>query len=386
MDAVIVTLHAWILDWQQTAIANTRYTVVVIALSLFASLGIMWLWQRSRTATWLRQISALQASKTQLEQDIRQRLEERDQQREQAEQKITVLDEQRQASQLQLTQAEHQIKLLQQTIQEKEETNSSLLQQLNDHNAQLNSAQMEIEQLQRQLAEQAIPANIQTQLDDWESQHQADQNRLLQMEQEKVGFTNELEQINKQLRLVEDELAQKNAVINRMEQQPQLGEQKSVEQQHELEALRTQLQETEGRVRKAAELEQYFQQYNEQLLQINRHLNDVLPVEETASTANDGAGQGFFSKLLALVRKIDNNVGSAMEDSKEPEQTTATLLQEHNQLIERLLFRLQTQDLSENPDLSAQSGGPEPLANDVDDSIGELPRKVKAFYRQWLSK
>jgi chromosome segregation protein len=391
MDAIIVTLYAWLLDWQQTAVANTRYTVVVIVLSLFVCFCVMWLWQRRRFVTWQQQIAALQEDKTQVEQNALKQTTELQQQYDLAEKKIATLDEQCQAEQQKLKQIEQHSLQLQQTIQDKDSANIRLQQQLDQSNEQLGAIQAEIELLQRQLEEKNVPAEIQAQLDDREKQHQEDQQKLAQMEQDKAGITHELEQINNQLQAVDDELAQKNAVISRMEQtytKPQSNGSDAAEQQRELALLKKQLQDAEHEAGKFAELEQYIQRQNEQLLQLNRQLSEALSVEATEDL-RDRDGQGFFSKLLTLVRKIDNSVleETPQQNSSVPEKVADSLWQEHTHLIESLLAQLQPLGLNDSNDLSVPApSSSESLVHDEDDTVHDLQRKVKGIYQKWLSK
>ena len=423
MDKYIEMFAPMLIDWQQTAIANTRYSVVLAALAFIIGCQLVVLWKRKGTADLKHQLM-----------EEKQTLEQAEHKLKQAEQEHEELIVKQTTDAESLTELQQQLEQLSANMQESEEQHAEILQKHEQLNKTLDEKQSAMDALKLNLDDKThVVEQIQGKLAEQKNllaEYALDQAKIEELKKE-AGEANSVKQQllqrenenNEQIKKIEKlEQSAKNSIDrvllleSQLEKQSHAGESEVPQEQlAQLESVKVQLDQekrnADSKAEYSVELEHTLQQQNQQLAQFNEKLQTLLmqsppqPIaqQNTSSGTDNKEAEGLFGKILKLVSKLDNVDISDHNQNDKKEEEPEDAWKKHQQIIDQLIEQssIQTEDNEhqpiaveiadsavESPDVLAgdsQKQVNEVQANEVTEKTDNIQDKLKGFYHKFRS-
>lgn len=327
MDKYIETFAIYFVNWQQTAIDNPQYSIVLAVAAVFIGGLIVLLWMRATTVTLQQKVMIQNHA-----------LEQSEQKREQLEvtQKNDVEN---------LVSVQQQVEQLTKDVQEKQV-------QMDEMDSTVNDKQKLIEHLQEQFNEQK------TQI----SQYVLDQAKIEVLEKEASEFADDLNNAKQKGQALEVDINIKNEQIAQLEQAGQ-----SVKNnmdtvsglENQLSELESQLKElssineAESKNEQVSELENTVLHQNKQLTEFNSKLQSLLiqPQIDIVSTDTEKDSDGFINKLLSKLSLLDNKKPDEVQSESQSdidETSVKDAWQVHQMIVDQLIEQSTTQTVNSN--------------------------------------
>jgi len=424
MDKYIEMFAPLLMDWQQTAIDNTRYSVVLAALAFIIGWQLVVLFKNKRIAGLNRQLMKEKQNLGEAEQKHQELLVKHKElvvkQENDAE---SITDLQQQLEQLsknfQESKDQHaeflqKHELLSKTLDEKQSAMDALKLDLDDKSHVVEQIQGKLAEQKNLLAEYALDKAKIEELKKEASEASSVKQLLLQRENENSEQIKKIEKLEQSAKnsidrvlVLESEMDKRSHVV-----EPEVPR----EQFEQLENMKVQLdlekQNADSKAEYSVELENTLQQQNEQLAQFNEKLKVLLtqpepeskPVmQKDTSPSDDKVAGGLVGKLLKLASSLDKVDITDHPLHNEEVVRDEDVWQKHRRIIDQLIEQLtiQAEDREyqpiavENTDSTVKSS--DALASDSPKQVNEVPLnevteimdnfqdKLKGFYHKFKS-
>ncbi len=442
VDIFVLKIANFLADWQQIAIDNTRYTVVLIFLTALVSGLMVALRYRYRISALQLQLEDTLSAGKQADLDFAKLDRTTEQETKQSE----IINRQ-------LTESEQNRLSIEAELREKERLLADKQEALENLQVILDDKTERIDQLQNELAEQKSVQSLtldpsRDESDNKTGQQKPDQDRMAEMARESAQLATDLNVVKQQLLQLEAELVSKNDQIRQLANNRPPSDPSDIERVNELENQLAQLkaegeqaisrdqyqrleqekQTAESKIQHLNELEHYFQQHNEQLIKLNRQLTSALP-ENPGFTPNTGEidsaqtrkeiSVSIWQQHRDLIERLLQQAAKRRSDSEQIVELAAlqeninaqqnhidrlqydleikkALIKNQNtplQAIPAAIIERQQADLAKIEALQKKLADRknrfsvdlnEPL-EEVSETIGLLQDKVKGFYRKWIT-
>jgi len=388
MDKFIEIFVFYLSEWQQVAINNVQYSVVIALGSLLIGVLLVLLLKRKKSVS-LKQKLMLQNHALELSEQKYDKL------------LITQKNDVENISSLQ-----QQIDQLTKDLQESEKQSNEYIQKEELIKKALDAKNLEVDGLESIVNEKNQRVDqLQSKLDEQKiqvSEHALEQAQIVVMEKELSELSNKLNKVEQKIQTQIVELTNKNEMIAQLELSAQSSE-KNLDEVSELKSEITK-QEVDSNIEQLLELENTLQQQNQQMTQFNKKLQSLL-IQSNTNTENENIltdthqdSGGVLSKLLYKMSFLDNVKNSDAEQSHANDLVIEDVWQQHQHIIDQLIEQLSVQQ--PKPDVQTVNIEDERLAaNDteevldqqstqVDESAKEMDQlklKLKGFYRKLIS-
>jgi DNA repair exonuclease SbcCD ATPase subunit len=419
MDKYIEMFAPLLIDWQQTAIANTRYSVVLAALAFIIGCQLVALWKRKSIANLNQQLLEEKQALEQIEHKLKQT--------EHQHEELLVKHKSDVES---ITQLQQQLEQVSTNLQESEERYAEILPKHEQLTKVLDEKQSAMDALKSDLDDKThVVESIQGKLAEQKellAQYALDKTQIEEMKKE----ASEASSVKQQLQQRESECREHIKKIEKLEQsvkssidrvlelESQLQKRShtdkseaTLEQVAQLESMEVQLglekRNAESKAEYSMELEKTLQQQNQQLAQFNKKLSVLItqaelePVAEKETSSNDD--KGLVSKILKLAAVLDKVDISDGHQHNEEATLNEDVWQKHQRIIDQLTKQLavQTNDIEplatdvendepvvKSPDVLASDSSKQENGvqlSDVTELIDDFQDKLKGFYNKFRS-
>lgn len=364
MNEFMLQLGKWLADWQQTAIANTRYSVVLIFTAMLFTVSILFLWQRKSRSSYIRQLEQFELLREQADHEIAGLIGS---QRENAErlveleQGLVTAKQQLLLSQEKGASLRQEVLLQQQALADKQAEIEQFIVNQHDQNGIIEQLRGDLEK--QKAVNAAVSPSLQAQLTEAGQQRQRDQEQIKEKEQQAVLLIEELELLKNQLQQLEQELSQKNEQILRLEthelepdkqnQTRPIGQGGLALRSHSEKLLQHDKQQLERLSCRIAELENCLNRNNEQLTRQNQQLQIALQKGESAG-GDQNESPGMVNRLLSLVPAANRiDIANNFRAEETVQAKNQSLWRYQQELIARLLEQATASRSSNNAGQSA---------------------------------
>jgi myosin heavy subunit len=388
MDKFIEIFFFYLSEWQQVAINNVQYSVVIALGSLLIGVFLVVLLKSKNSVS------------------LKQKLMQQNHALEQSEQKYDKLLTTQKNDAENISSLQQQIDQLTKDLQESEKQHNEFIQQEALSTKALDAKQLELDGLESTVNEKNQRVDqLQSELDEQKiqvSEHALEQAQLVVMEKEVSELSNKLNNVEQQIQTQLVELTNKNELIAQLELSAQSSE-KNSDEASELKAENTR-QDEESNVEQLLELENTLQQQNQQMTQFNETLQSLL-IQPNADTENENsltdanqASGGLFNKFLSKMSFLDNDNKTGAGQSHANDPVIEDVWQQHQKIIDQLIEQLSVQHTKsdvQTVDIEEERLSPkdteeavEQQSTQVDESADEMDQlklKLKGFYRKLIS-
>lgn len=388
MDKFIEIFFFYLSEWQQVAINNVQYSVVIALGSLLIGVFLVVLLKSKNSVS------------------LKQKLMQQNHALEQSEKKYDKLLTTQKNDAENISSLQQQIDLLTKDLQESEKQHNELIQQQALTKKALDAKQLELDGLESTVNEKNQRVDqLQSELDEQKiqvSEHALEQAQLVVMEKEVGELSNKLNNVEQQIQTQLVELTNKNELIAQLE----LSAQSSENNLDEVSELKSEItkQEVDSNIEQLLELENTLQQQNQQMTQFNEKLQSLL-IQSNTNTENENIltdthedSGGVLSKLLNKMSFLDNVKNSDAEQSHANNPVIQDVWQKHQKIIDQLIEELTVQHTKpdvQTVDMEDKRLSPKDTeeavaqnSTQVDKSADErdqLKLKLKGFYRKLIS-
>lgn len=421
MDKYIEMFVPYLIDWQQTAIDNTRYSVVLAALAFIIGWQLVVLWKRKSIAKLNHQLM-----------EEKQTLEQTELKLEQAghEHEELLVNQKNDAESI--AGLQQQLEQLSENLQESEEKHVEFLKKYEQLTKTLDKKQIDMEALKLDLNDKThVVEQIQAKLAEQKNllaQYSSDRAKVEEMEKEISEASSVKQQLlqkesenNEQIKKFEKlQQSAKNSIDRVLELEAQLEKRSQTDESEEplgqahlaeLNAMKEQLEQekrnAESKAEYSVDLAHTLQQQNQQLAQFNEKLQVLLTQpqavteENTLSNDNDTAKAkgGLVGRILNLVSSLDkvdisDNKQNNEEEEVADEVPVEDVWQKHHRIVDQLIEQLSIQtEVNEhqtiavenddsiqdklNADLAVKSS--DTLVSDPSKQANEVIEKTESF-------
>ncbi len=388
MDKFIEIFVFYLSEWQQVAINNVQYSVVIALGSLLIGVLLVLLLKRKKSVS------------------LKQKLMLQNHALEQSEQKYDKLLITQKNDVENISSLQQQIDQLTKDLQESEKQSKEYIQKEELTKKALDAKNLEVDGLESIVNEKNQRVDqLQSKLDEQKiqvSEHALEQAQIVVMEKELSELSNKLNKVEQKIQTQIVELTNKNEMIAQLE----LSAQSSENNLDEVSELKSEItkQEVDSNIEQLLELENTLQQQNQQMTQFNKKLQSLL-IQSNTNTENENIltdtrqdSGGVLSKLLYKMSFLDNVKNSDAEQSHANDPVIEDVWQQHQHVIDQLIEQLSVQQ--PKPDVQTVNIEDERLAaNDTEEALeqqsiqedesaeemDQLKLKLKGFYRKLIS-
>ncbi|MCF6249879.1 MAG: hypothetical protein L3J75_01230 [Methylococcaceae bacterium] len=387
MDKFIEIFVFYLSEWQQVAINNVQYSVVIALGSLLIGVLLVLLLKRKKSVS------------------LKQKLMLQNHALEQSEQKYDKLLITQKNDVENISSLQQQIDQLTKDLQESEKQSKEYIQKEELTKKALDAKNLEVDGLESIVNEKNQRVDqLQSKLDEQKiqvSEHALEQAQIVVMEKELSELSNKLNKVEQKIQTQIVELTNKNEMIAQLE----LSAQSSENNLDEVSELKSEItkQEVDSNIEQLLELENTLQQQNQQMTQFNKKLQSLL-IQSNTNTENENIltdtrqdSGGVLSKLLYKMSFLDNVKNSDAEQSHANDPVIEDVWQQHQHVIDQLIEQLSVQQ--PKPDVQTVNIEDERLAaNDTEEALeqqsiqedesaeemDQLKLKLKGFYRKLI--